>query len=48
MSEDSRTDPPLPCTEAATLLGFLEFHRETLRWKTSGLDSAQLARAHAP
>ena len=28
--------------EAATLLGFLEFHRATLAWKCSGLDAAGL------
>lgn len=48
MSEAPRTDPPLAADEAATLLGFLEFHRDTLRWKTSGLDAEQLAQAHAP
>ncbi len=48
MSSPERTDPPLAGDEAATLLGFLEFHRETLRWKTSGLDAEGLARALPP
>jgi uncharacterized damage-inducible protein DinB len=43
-----RTDPPLAADEAATLLGFLDFHRDTLRWKCSGLDAEQLARRHPP
>ena len=48
MTEDSRTDPPLADDEAATLLGFLDFHRDTLRWKTAGLDAAQLDQPLAP
>ena len=48
MTEPDRTDPPLAADEASTLLGFLEFHRETLRWKTSGLDAEQLNRSVAP
>lgn len=38
----TRTDPPLAGSEAETLLGFLDYHRETLRLKTEGLDAAQL------
>jgi uncharacterized damage-inducible protein DinB len=38
-----RTEPPDAADEAATLLGFLDFQRETFAWKTSGLDAAQLA-----
>jgi hypothetical protein len=38
-----RTDPPLAGTEAATLVGFLDFHRDTLRMKVAGLDADQLA-----
>jgi uncharacterized damage-inducible protein DinB len=48
MTEDLRTDPPLTGTEAETLVGFLDYHRETLRMKTTGLDSAQLAQPSAP
>ncbi|TGO06618.1 DinB family protein [Serinibacter arcticus] len=38
-----RPEPPLCAGEADTLVGFLEFHRATLEWKTSGLDAAGLA-----
>jgi uncharacterized damage-inducible protein DinB len=38
----TRTDPPLAGSEAETLLGFLDYHRDTLRLKTEGLDAAQL------
>ena len=40
---DPRVDPPLRAGEAETLLAFLDYHRETLRLKTSGLDQEQLA-----
>jgi chloramphenicol 3-O-phosphotransferase/uncharacterized damage-inducible protein DinB len=43
-----RPEPPLRGDELATLRGFLDHHRETLRWKTSGLDSAQLATTLPP
>ena len=43
-----RTDPPLVGTEAATLVGFLDFHRDTLRMKVDGLDADQLATRLAP
>jgi len=43
-----RIDPPQAGDEAATLLGFLDYHRETLRLKTDGLDQAQLGQALAP
>lgn len=45
---DDRHDPPLQGDEAATLLGFLDFHRDTLRWKTSSLGAADLRRRVAP
>lgn len=38
-----RPEPPLAADEADTLIGFLEFHRATLSWKTDGLDAAGLA-----
>jgi len=38
-----RVDPPLASDERATLVGFLDYHRDTLRAKTSGLDAEQLA-----
>ena len=45
---DDRVDPPLAQDEAATLLGFLNYQRDTLRWKCSGLTDTQLARPLAP
>jgi pterin-4a-carbinolamine dehydratase/uncharacterized damage-inducible protein DinB len=41
--EQGRPEPPLDGDEAATLLGYLEFQRATLAWKTDGLDAAGLA-----
>lgn len=43
VDEQGRTEPPVAADELATLLGFLEFHRETLAWKCDGLDAAGLA-----
>lgn len=43
-----RTDPPLAGDEAATLLGFLGYHRATLRRKTEGLSAEQLNATLAP
>jgi uncharacterized damage-inducible protein DinB len=45
---EDRTDPPTASNEAATLLGFLNYHRDTLRWKCSGLTTAQLSTPMAP
>lgn len=45
---DARTDRPRQADEAETLLAFLTYHRDTLRWKTSGLDAASLARRLPP
>jgi uncharacterized damage-inducible protein DinB len=44
----SRTDPPLRADEAATLLGFLDYQRDTLRMKTAGLEGSDLARTLPP
>ena len=44
----ARTDPPLACGEAETLVSFLDFHRDTLLLKTDGLDAAQLDQSLAP
>jgi uncharacterized damage-inducible protein DinB len=38
-----RPEPPLVADETATLLGFLDYQRATLAWKTSGLDAAGMA-----
>lgn len=43
-----RTDPPLRSDELNTLLGYLAFHRDTLRLKVEGLDADQLRRTHPP
>jgi len=43
--------PPRPTEgsgEAATPLGFLNYHRDTLRWKCSGLTTVQLSTPMAP
>lgn len=48
IDERGRPEPPLAGDEAATLLGFLEFHRATLAWKTAGLDAAGLRSRLAP
>ncbi len=37
-----RVDPPLAADERATLLGFLDYQRATVRRKVSGLDASQL------
>lgn len=41
--EQGRPEPPPDGDEAATLVGYLEFQRATLAWKTEGLDAAGLA-----
>jgi uncharacterized damage-inducible protein DinB len=43
-----RTDPPPEADERATLLGFLDFQRDTLAWKCSGLDHDQLRTRAVP
>ena len=40
---DDRVWPPFAQDEAATLVAFLDYQRDTLRWKCSGLDAAQLS-----
>ena len=48
MSADERRWAPVQGDEVATLRGMLEHHRDTLRWKCSGLDDEQLRRALPP
>jgi len=43
VDEHGRPEPPLAADETATLLGFLDFQRATLAWKTADLDAAGLA-----
>jgi uncharacterized damage-inducible protein DinB len=38
----TRDDPPQVGDERATLEGFLDYHRQTLMWKCSGLSAEQL------
>ncbi|WP_265520153.1 DinB family protein [Oerskovia flava] len=40
---DPRTEPPVVADEIGTLRGFLDFHRETMRWKTAELGATELA-----
>jgi uncharacterized damage-inducible protein DinB len=48
MDAASRTDPPLAADEATTLRAFLDYHRDTLRWKVDRLTQEQLAQTLAP
>ncbi|MCW2540845.1 MAG: hypothetical protein JWN95_2570 [Frankiales bacterium] len=43
----ARTDPPYDGGERAVLLGFLDYHRDTFRWKCQGLTPEQLLRRAA-
>src|SRR3954454_20639393 len=45
---ETRVDPPLRSDEATTLRAYLDYHRETLRWKCRGLTQEQLAVTHPP
>jgi hypothetical protein len=45
---DTRIDPPLRGSEASVLRAYLDFHRETFRWKCRGLTQEQLAQALPP
>ena len=42
VDEQGRPEPDLAVGELETLVGFLEFHRATLEWKTRGLTDNQL------
>jgi uncharacterized damage-inducible protein DinB len=48
MSSDPRPMPPLNADERATLEGWLDFHRATLRQKCEGLDDEQAATTAVP
>ena len=43
IDDQGRPEPPPAAGELDTLLGFLEFQRATLEWKTRGLDAAGLS-----
>ena len=40
VDEQGRTEPPLAAGEVETLLGFLDYQRQTLEWKCRGVDQA--------
>ena len=42
VDDQGRPEPDLAVGELETLVGFLEFHRATLEWKTRGLTDDQL------
>jgi len=42
LDDRGRPEPPVAADETATILGFLEYQRATLAWRTSGLDTAGL------
>jgi len=44
----TRTEAPIRADELTALRGFLDYHRDTFRWKCSGLTQEQLARALPP
>jgi hypothetical protein len=48
VEDEDRVDPPLVADEKATLVGFLEFHRDTFLWKIDGLTPEQLRTAATP
>ena len=48
MKDEERTEPPYAGDEHATLAGFLDFHRDTLEWKCSGLSAEQLRERAVP
>jgi uncharacterized damage-inducible protein DinB len=42
VDDQGRPEPPVAGGEAATVLGYLDFQRATLAWKTDGLDAEAL------
>jgi hypothetical protein len=46
--ETTRTEAPIRADEVTALRGFLDYHRDTFRWKCAGLTQEQLAQAHPP
>jgi hypothetical protein len=42
VDDQGRPEPPIAADEVATLLGFLDYQRATLAWKTRGLDAEGL------
>jgi uncharacterized damage-inducible protein DinB len=48
LDEQGRPEPPADGDEPATLVGFLDFQRATLAWKTDGLDADGLRATLGP
>lgn len=48
LDDDGRREPPLAAGEADTLFGFLNFLRDTIEWKCSGVDAAGMRHRLAP
>lgn len=48
IDDQGRPEPPLVADELTMLLGFLDYQRTTLEWKTAGLDGAGLGARLAP
>lgn len=48
IDDHGRPEPPLTGDEWETLTGFLDYQRATFAWKTSGLDTATMARTLPP
>jgi uncharacterized damage-inducible protein DinB len=46
--KSTRTEAPIRADELTALRGFLDYHRDTFRWKCAGLTQEQLARTHPP
>jgi uncharacterized damage-inducible protein DinB len=46
--QSTRTEAPLRADEVTALRGFLDYHRDTFRWKCAGLSQEQLAQPHPP
>lgn len=47
-SSADRTDPPVIANEYDTVVGYIDFHRQTLTWKIRDLDIDQLRRTLPP
>jgi uncharacterized damage-inducible protein DinB len=43
IDDQGRPEPPIAADEITSILGFLDYQRATLEWKTRGLDAAGLA-----
>ena len=47
VDDHGRPEPPIAAGECDTLIGYLDYQRATLEWKTRNLDEAQLAQTIA-